>query len=153
MGKARGKKGEWDKTIALHKKSLTLFKERSDKRGMARAYNNLGLAYRNIGEYNEALSCYKKAIKLLDFLIQVLFISSEPFVQLKFLLFLNLSNPNKALLRKPDISPGVEISLMIFGFLIFKFVLSSELLNSSCVMNVYGNSKRIHLSQKPFVRS
>ncbi len=51
------------KAIGYTREALNLATEIGDKRGMAAAYNNLGVAYEKEGKYGLALREYKRALK------------------------------------------------------------------------------------------
>jgi len=54
------------KAIGYTREALNLATEIGDKRGMAAAYNNLGVAYRNYGALDKALQYYIKALHLYE---------------------------------------------------------------------------------------
>jgi tetratricopeptide (TPR) repeat protein/DNA-binding MarR family transcriptional regulator len=66
MGGIYGYMGEWNKTIQLQKESLQIFRKLGDKRGMIKAYNNLGVAYSNMHRFDLALKYYNLGLELLD---------------------------------------------------------------------------------------
>lgn len=54
------------KAIGYTREALNLASEINDKRGMAAAYNNLGVAYRNQGALDKALQYYITALRLYE---------------------------------------------------------------------------------------
>ncbi len=54
------------KAIGYTREALNLATEINDKRGMAAAYNNLGVAYRNQGALDKALQYYVTALRLYE---------------------------------------------------------------------------------------
>lgn len=54
------------KALGYTREALELASEINDKRGMAAAYNNLGVAYRNQGALDKALEYYITSLKLYD---------------------------------------------------------------------------------------
>lgn len=66
IGKVWGYKGDWDKTINFHNKSIELYHPKKDEKSIARAYNNIGIGYQNKLELDTALLYFKKALAILD---------------------------------------------------------------------------------------
>ena len=55
-------RGEYDETMEMYRKSLTICEELGDKAGMGRCYNNMGIVARNRGRYDEAMELYRKSL-------------------------------------------------------------------------------------------
>ena len=74
-------KGEIDKSISYHLKSLKIFRKKKRKKEMAKIYNDLGLDFTRKGEMSKALEYFKNALNCLD----------EDEV-MKYLVYLNIGN-------------------------------------------------------------
>jgi tetratricopeptide (TPR) repeat protein len=64
LGWAKHYQGEYEKTLALHKKSLTIRKQSLPPNHpyLADSYTNIGFVYYEMGKYSEALSYYEKVL-------------------------------------------------------------------------------------------
>lgn len=58
LGNIYGEQHRWQEAIAEHTKALEL------DSGKARVWTNLGVGYRNVGEYDKAAACYERALSL-----------------------------------------------------------------------------------------
>ncbi len=65
LGRVTDAEREYSQTVKHTQATLKIYEDRGDKRGMAKALNNLGLAYRNMGALDRSLRFYKKSIAVL----------------------------------------------------------------------------------------
>lgn len=54
----------FDEAVKIHFKVIRLNEKTNNNNGLLRAYNNLGIAFKNAGEYEKALKYYKKSLAL-----------------------------------------------------------------------------------------
>lgn len=64
IGIAYWHKGEYEKALEHHSKSLKLKEEISDKEGVSSSLQNIGLVYKKKGDYTNALEFYFKSLEL-----------------------------------------------------------------------------------------
>ncbi|MFH2141315.1 MAG: tetratricopeptide repeat protein, partial [Bacteroidota bacterium] len=57
-------RGETEKALRYHNKSLQIRKKINDKNGIANSLNNIGYNYKNIGETEKALEYFNKSLKI-----------------------------------------------------------------------------------------
>jgi adenylate cyclase len=57
-------KGEYKVSIDLSRQALSIFNQLEEKKGIANCYNNVGLAFSNLGNYTAALKNHFAALKL-----------------------------------------------------------------------------------------
>ncbi|PLX12526.1 MAG: hypothetical protein C0594_02310, partial [Marinilabiliales bacterium] len=58
--------GSYNKAINLFLKSLKIFEEYGNKKGMSACYNNIGIIYRNQESYEKAIEYFLKALKIFE---------------------------------------------------------------------------------------
>ncbi len=64
IGMASANKGSWDKAIEYYLKTLEIFKEIGNKKGIGNCYNNIGIVYQSQSDYPKSLEYYLKALKI-----------------------------------------------------------------------------------------
>ena len=66
MGISFWRLGSYDKALQYNYKNLNLNKDLESESGKATSYNNMGLTYISSGDYNKAIDCLKKSIRLTE---------------------------------------------------------------------------------------
>ncbi len=59
-------RGDLDQAQECHERSLAIYKELGDKRGIADAHNNLGLVWKSKGDQGQALEHHQRALAILE---------------------------------------------------------------------------------------
>jgi tetratricopeptide (TPR) repeat protein len=63
-------RSDYDKTIDYLKRSVTFMKQAADSGGMANAFNNLGVIYKNRGDFEHALYYLRKTARIREALVE-----------------------------------------------------------------------------------
>ncbi|MEW5761050.1 MAG: tetratricopeptide repeat protein, partial [Candidatus Thermoplasmatota archaeon] len=66
LGFAKMNIKNWNETIEAYEKALAYYRQKGDKKGIAKEYINLGIVHRNKGEYDKAVEFYDLALQLLS---------------------------------------------------------------------------------------
>jgi class 3 adenylate cyclase/Tfp pilus assembly protein PilF len=57
-------RGDFHQALKYYEQSLVIFREISDKKGMAKVMNNMGVMYSNLGEFVKAMDFHKRSLAI-----------------------------------------------------------------------------------------